>query len=84
MFLIVTSEGCTYCKQFEPVVEKIAANYKSPVYYYERDDELEDMGFNVEGTPTTYIIIDGIIAKEIIGYRSYEDIAKIINQFVIE
>lgn len=69
--VVVVHEGCSYCEKYEPVVEEIAENYSTPVYYYENDGKI-----NVNSTPTTIVIKNGYIVDSYIGYMTYSAISE--------
>lgn len=74
--VVVVREGCVYCEKYESVVEKIADNYSTPIYYYESDGKID-----VDGTPTTFIIQEGKIVKKIEGYYEYDKVSAILDSY---
>lgn len=67
--VVVVRDGCVWCEKFEEVVEEIAEEYDTPVYYYEMDSNID-----VAGTPTTIIIKNGKIVGLIEGYSYLETV----------
>lgn len=63
--LCVSSTTCSHCAEFKPKLKEIANKYKVELYYtdidlYSDTDSKEFSSiYNVTGTPTTLIFIDG-------------------------
>ena len=57
--LVVTQEGCSHCKNFNPIVKKVANNYNIKIYDLNltklSDEESKKISTiaNISGTPTT-------------------------------
>lgn len=83
--LCFTQTSCGHCAAFKPKLEKIANDYKTPIYYIEIDlltdkeqSELEKY-FQFSDTPTTTFIINGeekTIANRISGNVSSDKVIK--------
>ena len=76
VLVAILDENCSYCEEFNPVVEKLADKYLTPIYYIKADDRLE-----VKGYPTSIIVIDGKVKDQIIGNQSYDKMVKIFEEY---
>jgi len=63
--LVVTQEGCSHCKNFNPTVKKVANNYNIKIYDLNltklSDEESKKISTiaNISGTPTTIFYKNG-------------------------
>ena len=63
--LCVSSTTCSHCAQFKPKLKEIANKYDVEIYYtdidlYDENDSKEFSNtYNITGTPTTLVFIDG-------------------------
>ena len=72
--VVVVREGCSCCEKFEPVVEQIADEYTTPVYYYQNDGKI-----SISGTPTTIIIKNGYVVGSVEGYKELSDMEETLD-----
>ena len=77
--VVVVRDGCSYCEKYESVVEEIADEYTTPVYYYESDGKIK-----VTGTPTTIVIKNGYIVDTISGYMTYSTVSEKLDDLGVE
>lgn len=88
--LCVSSTTCSHCAQFKPKLKEVANQYKVELYYtdvdkYSDEDKKEfDNVYNVSGTPTTLIFIDGkevSVMSRIEGDVSKDKIINTLNKY---
>ena len=77
--VVIIKDGCSWCEKFESVVEDIAEEYATPVYYYTYDGKV-----SVSGTPTTIIIKNGYIVDSVEGYKEFSDMADILDDLGVK
>jgi len=92
--LCFTQTSCGHCAAFKPKLERIANEYKTPIYYIEIDlmnnSEVEELEkyFQFAETPTTTFVINGeekTMANRITGnVDSDKVIKKLKNMGLIE
>ena len=76
------AEWCAPCRMLSPVISEIAQEYADTVKVGKINvDEQPELaaGFRVSSIPTVVIIKDGKIAEVSVGYRSKEEIEKLIK-----
>jgi thioredoxin-like negative regulator of GroEL len=67
---------CPYCKQLVPILEKLAADYKSEVYFAKVDvDVISEarIAFDVQGVPLVVALKKGMAVAKLEGLRSIDD-----------
>ena len=80
--LYIGRKTCPYCQQFVPNLMEAAINQDiTEIYHIDTVDShnqtfVDDEG--VHATPTTFIVIDGVIVRRIVGYKSTSDMEQII------
>ena len=81
--VVFVIETCQYSKAYKEILNKVVSNYSTPVYYYELeyDDILWD---EIDGTPTTHIIKNGVNVETIEGKTEYNELSKILDKNNIE
>lgn len=77
--VVVVREGCSWCEKYESVVEEISEEYSTPVYYYESDGKI-----SISGTPTTIIIKNGYIVGTIEGYKEFDAVSDILDEYGVK
>ncbi len=92
-FFVVVKDGCSYCDAYKPKVEEVLKEYNITGYKLNFSEMNEDeynefnSNFDVDGTPTTIFITDGVetsVLQRIDGNVSKEKlISKLeINNFI--
>jgi thioredoxin 1 len=74
---------CGWCRKLEPVVEKLAAEYKGKVRFVKvnTDDQRKlAKRLSVGGLPTMLLFKNGKQVARIVGYRSEEALEKILKK----
>ncbi len=86
--LVRTQNGCSHCKEYLPILNRILVEYDLTAYELitnnlaKESDEVKnkiDTLFNISGTPTTIFINDGeetTTFNRVIGSRSYTEMKK--------
>lgn len=77
------ADWCGPCKMLAPVVEKLAAAYdgRAAVAKVNVDEEGElAMQFGIQSIPAMFIFKDGQPVDQLIGLRSYGDIAAALDR----
>lgn len=83
--VVIGNVDCSACQQFKPVLEEINKNKNSEIFYVQIDNskwsaneksELltvtkDAFGFDVAGTPTTFIVKNGELEETVVGYKDY-------------
>ena len=72
--VVIVREGCSWCEKFKPIVEQIASEYTTPVYYYQNDGKI-----SISGTPTTIIIKNGYVVGSVEGYKELSDMEETLD-----
>jgi len=79
------AEWCPPCKMVEPVVAKIAVQYKGKLKVGRVDTDQAQRNaiiYGINAIPTLIIFKDGKPAKRILGYRKFEDLKKEVDEVV--
>ncbi len=73
---------CGPCKQLDPLVEQLAADWSGKVLFFKVDvDHNPDlaMQFSVMGVPTLMLFKDGVPVERMTGYKPKDKIIQIFN-----
>ena len=76
---------CEPCIMLNPIVARIADEYKDNVEVYKVDvDKNPDVAdkYNIRNIPTLVVQKQDEIKENIIGYRSYEDLQKMLKDSI--
>ena len=90
--LYVGSKDCSACQQFSPTFEEVYNDYPDTLYSIEytsamsKDKELfegleESTIGVVTGTPSVYVIKDGVVAEKRTGILKYSELETLIERF---
>ena len=85
--LVFTQEGCSHCKEYTPILNRVLNNYDITIYdlnltELRKDKELYNKVsaiFNIPGTPTTIFINDGeekTTINRLVGSSNYKDLVE--------
>lgn len=83
--VVIGKVDCSACQQFKPVLEEVNKNKGAEIFYVQIDNakwsaneksELlsvtkDAFGFDVAGTPTTFIVEKGELKETVVGYKDY-------------
>lgn len=92
--VIIEREGCTYCKDYMPIVEEVANEKMIPITYIDTEKLTQDeylkltsenkyLNRNDWGTPTTLFMLGDRIVDSISGYVEKSTLEKFLNDRVV-
>jgi len=76
------AEWCPPCRMLAPTFEKLAANYGNEVSFAKVNvDEVPEVAFQygIRSIPTLLLLRGGEVVEEIVGARSYQDLARVLD-----
>jgi thioredoxin 1 len=76
------AEWCPPCRLLAPTFERLAANYGDEISFAKVDvDELPEVAsqYGIRSIPTLLLLHEGEVVEEIVGPRSYQDLARILD-----
>lgn len=90
--LYIGSKDCSACQQFSPTFEEVYNDYPDTLYSIEytsakaKDKELfesleENTIGTVTGTPSIYVIQEGVVVEKRTGILKYSELESLINRF---
>lgn len=94
--VVIVQDGCGYCEQYEPVVDKVANDYALPIYYINLTNltSTEQASLSKSnkylktekwGTPTTLFMYGSTVVDSIGGAASEEQFVEFVKEnFVVE
>ena len=79
--LLVSQDGCSHCEEYKPILNRVLEENNKTAYEIEwkeirNHDKLKNL-FNINGTPTTIFINDGIektTINRLVGSTTYNDL----------
>lgn len=79
--ILVSQDGCSHCEEFKPILNRVLEENDKTAYEIEwkeirNHDKLKNL-FNINGTPTTIFINDGIektTINRLVGSTTYNDL----------
>lgn len=77
---------CGPCRMLAPTVEKLAAKYGNEITFAKVDvDELSDVAsrFGIQSIPTLLLLRDGRVVERIVGLRSFEELAGVLDRHLV-
>lgn len=81
------ADWCGYCRKLAPVIEKLSKDYAGKVSFVKVDVE-EQPGlarkYKADALPTLVIFKDGRPAETIVGYRSEDELRKVLDKRLAE
>jgi len=81
-FVDFWAEWCAPCRAMEPAFEKLAENYAGQFNFAKVNvDEAPELAgkFGIRSIPTLILFKDGKIAEQLVGSRSYDQLAKVLE-----
>jgi thioredoxin 1 len=76
------AEWCAPCRLLAPTFEKLAANYSNEFSFAKVNvDELPEVAvqYGIQSIPTLLLLRKGEVVQEIVGARSYQDLARVLD-----
>ncbi|WGI36886.1 thioredoxin family protein [Mesomycoplasma lagogenitalium] len=74
---------CGPCKMMAPVLKEVADKLNIQVFKVDVDQDINfAREMKISGTPTTFIYKNGKLASMEVGYRSYDQLARILKSFM--
>jgi thioredoxin 1 len=77
------AEWCAPCGLLAPTFERLAANYGGEITFAKVDvDELPEVAsqYGIRSIPTLLLLREGEVVAEIVGARSYQDLARVLDR----
>ncbi len=79
--LLVSQDGCSHCEEYKPILNRVLEENNKTAYEIEwkeirNHDKLKNL-FNINGTPTTIFINEGIektTINRLVGSTTYNDL----------
>jgi thioredoxin 1 len=79
------AEWCAPCRLLAPMFERLAANYGSEIGFAKVNvDELPEVAsqYGIRSIPTLLLLREGEVMEELVGARPYQDVARVLDQYV--
>jgi len=79
------AEWCPPCRMLAPTFEKLAANYGEQIIFAKVNvDELPEVAgqYGIRSIPTLLLLRDGEVVEELVGARPYQDLARVLDQYL--
>ncbi len=79
------AEWCAPCRMLSPTFDKLAANYGSEIMFAKVNvDELPDLAgkLGIRSIPTLILFREGKVVEQLVGSRSYDDLARVLDRYV--
>jgi thioredoxin 1 len=76
------AEWCAPCRLLAPTFERLAASYSDEISFAKVDvDELPEVAsqYGIRSIPTLLLLQNGQVMEEIVGLRSYQDLARVLD-----
>jgi thioredoxin 1 len=83
VFVDFWAEWCTPCRMLGPTFEKLAGKYGNEITFAKINvDELPDVAgkYAVRSIPTLLLLRQGNVLEQVIGTRSYDELARILDR----
>lgn len=81
--LYIGRDTCPYCQQFVPNLMEAAENLDIDTLYHVDTIDPSNSSFiddeNINYTPTTYIIVDGVVVRSVIGFQTTTEIQQVLS-----
>lgn len=79
--MLISQDGCSHCEEFKPILNRVLKENNKNAYEISwkeiRNNEELNHAFNINGTPTTIFINDGIektTINRLVGSTTYSDL----------
>jgi thioredoxin len=84
VFLDFWADWCGPCKMLAPTFDRLAEKYGEQVTFAKINvDELPDVAnkFGVRSIPTLVLLQGGNVVEKVVGLRSEQELAQVLNRF---
>ncbi len=78
------AEWCAPCRMLGPTFEKLAEKYGSEISFAKVNvDERPELAerFGIRSIPTLLLLQDGNVEERLVGSRSYEELARVLDRY---
>jgi thioredoxin 1 len=85
VFVDFWAEWCTPCRMLAPTFEKLAEKYGNEITFAKINvDDLSDVAgkYAVRSIPTLLLLRQGNVLEQLVGTRSYDDLARVLERHV--
>jgi len=85
VFVDFWAEWCTPCRMLAPTFEKLAEKYGNEITFAKINvDDLPDVAgkYAVRSIPTLLLLRHGNVLEQLVGTRSYDDLARVLERHV--
>jgi thioredoxin 1 len=85
VFIDFWAEWCAPCRMLAPTFEKLAEEYGEHINFAKVNvDELPELAnqFAVLSIPTLVLLRDGTIVEQLVGFRPYQELARLLERHV--
>ena len=79
------AEWCAPCRMLAPAFEKLAETYGNDIDFAKVNvDELPDVAiqYGIRSIPTLLLLRKGKVVEQLVGARPYQDLARVLDQYV--
>jgi len=79
------AEWCPPCRLLAPTFEKLAATYGDAITFAKVNiDELPEVAgqYGIRSVPTLLLLREGTILATLVGARPYQDLARVLDQYL--
>jgi len=85
VFVDFWAEWCTPCRMLAPTFEKLAEKYGNEITFAKINvDDLPDVAgkYAVRSIPTLLLLSQGNVLEQLVGTRSYDELARLLDRHV--
>jgi len=83
VFVDFWAEWCSPCRMLTPTFEKLAEKYGNEITFAKVNvDELPDLAgkYAIRSIPTLLLLRQGNVLEQVVGTRSYDELARILDR----
>jgi thioredoxin 1 len=85
VFVDFWAQWCTPCRMLGPTFERLAEKYGNEIIFAKINvDDLPDVAgkYAVRSIPTLLLLRQGSVVEQVVGTRSYDELARILDRHV--